>query len=285
MSRVYLDANVYNDILRENVAAEDVQAFRDATRSGELVLHLSLANLEEFLGVWHENRCLAVERLRLARDLAGFESLLKQPGDLLRDGMQAYASGGSQALPTLPRNARRRLARCLNRVASGSTTFDNEISQIVADVRAQKEAFNGQMAASRAEALARLTEACGPAVIRQLRFEEWWRFAAADWAQEFARPFGLADACRERGLEGLLTVRTVRLFVGTVMSLIYSQVVDGRQPDFGDGYDLWHVILASVADVFVTGDRRLAGHLTRIPAADGFRVVSSLRELLGSRGQ
>ncbi len=284
MKGVYLDANVYNDVVRGNVAAEEVQAFRDATRRGELTPHLSLADLEEFLGVWETDRRVALERLRLARDLVGFKGLLKQPGDLVRDEIQAYARGASPPPPTLPRRYRRYLSTCLNKVVEGSTNFDDLISRVVADVRANKEAFKAQMAQSRAQALAKLTGIYDPAVLRQLSFQKWWTAAAVNWAEDFARPFGLADACRQRGLDGLLTVRTIRVFVGTVMSLVHSQVAEGRQPDFGDGYDLWHAILASVADVFVTGDKGLAGHLARIPTADGFRVVTSLRELLtGSR--
>ncbi len=56
-------------------------------------------------------------------------------------------------------------------------------------------------------------------------------------------------------------------------------MVEGRQPDWEDGYDLWHTILGSVADVFVTFDKRLADHLVRVPV-EGFRVARSLRELL-----
>ena len=45
------------------------------------------------------------------------------------------------------------------------------------------------------------------------------------------------------------------------MSLVFAQVIgDGRQsrqPQQGDGYDMWHAVLASAADIFVTRDDRL----------------------------
>jgi hypothetical protein len=70
------------------------------------------------------------------------------------------------------------------------------------------------------------------------------------------------------------------------MSLIFSQIVgDGRQsrkPQSGDGYDLWHAVLASVADSFVTYDTRFAELLGRVPI-DNFRVFSSIPELLAVR--
>ncbi len=43
--------------------------------------------------------------------------------------------------------------------------------------------------------------------------------------------------------------------------------------------DLCHALLASAADVFVTGDERLASLLARVPL-DSFRVVVSLDALL-----
>jgi hypothetical protein len=88
-------------------------------------------------------------------------------------------------------------------------------------------------------------------------------------------------ACRARGFNGLLDVRAMRLCVGALMSLIFAQIVgDGsqsRQPKLGDAYDLWHAILASVADVFVTYDKRFSELLKRVPI--GFHVFSSVPEL------
>ncbi len=98
-------------------------------------------------------------------------------------------------------------------------------------------------------------------------------------AEDFADRLGLADACRLRGLDGLLRLRTVRLSVGVALSLMFSQVLQRREPHRSDGYDLWHATLASVADVFVTFDERLTGHLVRVPGDDGFRVVTTLRAL------
>ena len=76
-----------------------------------------------------------------------------------------------------------------------------------------------------------------------------------------------------------LDVRAVRLGVGAALSLVFFQVVERRQPDRGDGYDQWHAIQSSAADVFVTRDDRLARLLARVPI-EGFRAVTSLRDLL-----
>lgn len=83
-----------------------------------------------------------------------------------------------------------------------------------------------------------------------------------------------------KGAAGLLAVRTARLCVGVVMSQIHMEISVGRKAEFGDGYDIWHAILAATADVFVTRDDRLFNHLVRVPNVGGFRVVKSLREAL-----
>jgi hypothetical protein len=76
--------------------------------------------------------------------------------------------------------------------------------------------------------------------------------------------------------------------VGALMSLIFSQIVgegsQSRIPQRGDAYDLWHAILASVADAIVTYDERFAASLRRVPV-DGFRIFSSVPELLQSPPQ
>jgi hypothetical protein len=103
----------------------------------------------------------------------------------------------------------------------------------------------------------------------------------------FAEPHGCADACRKQGVEGLLRVLAVRLCVGVALFQIYPQVFGTRgqpnlrRPARGDGYDVWHVILSSTADVFVTFDRRLAEHVERIPDVP-VRVAGSAKDLLAA---
>jgi len=221
-----------------------------------------------------------VKRLRLARDLVGFDGMLKQPRDLLAEAIRAYAVGAPPPSPLIERPLRLSLKSVLNKVIDGSTKFNRVMAEIVADTKAQKAEFMTGMAQGRARTLAELTQKFDPRTLRQAPFEGFWAKGAPDYAFDFAQYLGLGDACRERGLEGLLAIRTVRFVVGYTMSLIYSQVIQGRAPDFGDKYDLWHATLASTADVFVTGDAKVAEHLARIPGVEGFRVVKSLGELL-----
>jgi hypothetical protein len=102
-------------------------------------------------------------------------------------------------------------------------------------------------------------------------------------ALRLADEAGLGSDCRRRGTAALLDVRPLRFATGALLSLIYAQTVgDGLQPcqpQISDGYDLYHALMASAADVFVTYDKRLADSLDLIPLAE-FRVVRSLDALL-----
>ena len=100
---------------------------------------------------------------------------------------------------------------------------------------------------------------------------------------------GLADACRQRGVEGLISLLVIRLAAGVSLAQMYAELVgtqgQPRKPDRKDGYDLWHAILASTANLFVTFDTRLADHVERIPDLSTPRVIRSVRELLEAVGR
>lgn len=275
--RVYFDTNVYGCI-----RPEEVEPLRAALEQRQITLLLSLTDVDELL---EGNRAAAMSRLRVARYLVGFDDILKQPRDLLGDAIRAYAAGEPPPSPLLPLDQRRLIAGYLYRIARGDTSLDHMVSEIVAGVRKLKDEFYSEMVQRLAQAREdwRLVNRN---MRRNTTFEAYWAAGALRWAEDYAAAIGLADACRERGLDGLLNIRTVRFCVGATMSWIYSLLVgrDGqRQPQPQDGYNLWHALLASAGDVFVTQDRGLADLLERVPVSD-FRVVRSLDALLDEGG-
>src|SRR2546426_10492082 len=85
MLRAYFDTNVYDAIEKGTLHGEDVEAIRVALKRREIVAPLSLSDIEELLGQWDTDRPATIRRLRVAGDLVGFDGILKQPSDLLRD--------------------------------------------------------------------------------------------------------------------------------------------------------------------------------------------------------
>lgn len=280
---VYIDANLYDHIEKgdrlppeHRVLAEHCAAFREARLSGCLSAYLSLTDVEELLGDWDrpERRPAAVRRLRHARDLVGFDSILKPPDILIAEAIRAYAEGlPAPSSYLLPGDEQRgRIVDMLTSVADGKDEYTGLVLEIVADIRARK-----------AESLAWMEDAT-----RQVRADiatlppdkrtpPWMDFRsdADDWPLALAAHDGFADACRARGVDGLLGARAVGLTVGAMQSMVYALSIEGRAPRIGDGYDLWHAQMASTAEVFVTHDGELARRLNRIPAV-GFTVVGSL---------
>lgn len=279
MRPIYFDTNIYDDIAK---TGKGVQALRAELARRKLVAILSIVNVEELIGDWDTNRPKTIRRLDVTRELVDFDNILKEPNVLLKEAIEGYATDGPRPPRTLPQDQLFVLSSCLHKVANGNAQLDPVLSRIVAEVRREKEIFKAMMKRARAQSRDEFTQRYEPRVLAQIPFEEFWSDAPL-WAEAFADHFGFGDLCRERGLEGLLEVRTVRSCVGAVKSLVYSQVANGRQPDLGDWHDVWHAILASVADVFVTRDKRLAEVLGRVPSND-CRVITSLDELLADRG-
>jgi hypothetical protein len=194
MSTVYCDVNVYNDVERGLISADEVQAFRAARSRGDITVLLSIPNIEEALGVWHSEPATARKRLQIVRDLAGFGSLLKQPSDLFADVIRAYAASGPEPSPLLARQQRLHFASVLDKIADGGgATYSGLITRILADVKALKEAFKASMSEGRAQSLTELTaQGYTRQDLRTMSFEGYFTRGAEEWAAGLADGIGRA---------------------------------------------------------------------------------------------
>jgi len=234
---MYLDVNVYNAVERDEIPVDEVEVFRAARQRGDISVLVGIPVIEEALGVWPTNPTMARRRLQILEAVAGFDHVLKQVADLFDDAIRAYAAGRPQPSPLLRWAHRKQLARIFRTIASGGgARYSGTIDALLAEVKHNKEAFKADMTASRAESLAQLAGRD----LSTTRFADYFHRGAADWASDFAEPSGAAAQCRERGLEGLLAIPTMRLAVGVSMSIVYSQVCEGHAPSFGDGYNRVH---------------------------------------------
>src|SRR5262245_42860875 len=275
VGKPFVDRNVFNQIEDRTISDVEARTLRVALRDGRLTARLSLTNLAELVGEWKYDRKAVARRLQIARDLVGFHGLLKEADDLFGDVLRAYADGLSQPSPVLPEAERQQAVRVFGSAASGNLKYAGGLSQLVNDVRTQREKLKTSLAMSRERATQRLSSRA----FRKSGFQDYWTRGAEEWAGIFADRFNLRESCESRGLAGLVRVRPMRLAVLWWMSLIFTHVARGRKPEIGDAYDFYHAILASTAEVFLTCDRRFAGHLSAVPT-DGFRVVRSVPDLL-----
>jgi len=285
MPSVYFDTTVYDDIAKDEIDPTRVDVVRRAIARRRLMAYLGLSTVEELLGQWETKRHEAVRRLQVARDLVGFNFLLKPSAELLAEDIRAYVDGVPAPPATISEARRRPLVSRLERIARGERDLDGEVAAIVEDVRHSKGRFltDGRQAQERVrERLRALGISIGD--LRALTWHDFFEQSMVPWTEAVvaAAPGdgkALLERCRRRGLDGLVARRRVRLCVGAMLSLVYAQDgPGGRRARRSDGYDLWHAAAASVVDIFVTDDGALREQLARVPV-DALRVIS-LQELV-----
>jgi hypothetical protein len=289
MPRAYFDTTVPSWIVDGKVPADEVAALAAAFTRKALIAPAGPVILDELIGELEIDRAAMIQKLTVLRQFDTFHGMLKMPSDILKEAIEAYAAGAEPPPVSAPEGDRRRVVAVLVDVIAGSRKYDADLKEAVGSVEGLKNSWFSKMFEAQGQALT--DPEWGPRIgeARQtMPFEDFFEGTAAALAERLADSIGCGDRCRGRGIDGLLKVPAVRLCVGVVKSQIYTQIVgtrgqpDVRRPHRGDGYDVWHAILASTADVFVTFDGRLADHVERIPDVGNPRVARSVEALLAA---
>lgn len=274
MEKVYFDTNVFDHIHKGiGVTGDERLILRSAVDAGKISILISYLNIEEALSALKSCPDTGIAGIRLILDLADWQRPVKKANILLSDDMRYYARDEvlSEPFITLSPEMESNLRELLN---PNQQDIKTKMLQVIKEIQQQKEGFKSGMSAIRNKWLTDVKKLKG----KRPSFKEFWERYAEDLTECFAERAGVLDACKKRGINGLLRVRSVRLCVGVNLSLIYAQHFEGRTPDMGDSRDMQHAILASAADSFVTQDRKFAGLLTRIPI-EKFEIMN-LRDLI-----
>ena len=286
MPRVYCDNTFYDSIAkrRSGFAPKDVDEFR-ALSGHAIRSYFSPVNGDEILTQWASDPAGALQRLVIARDLVGFDNILKQPSDLLRDEILAYGRGLSSPPMTMARSQAELFDRELRAVAKGGPDAGPLAAQVAADVTRLKDDDKKPMVDAQREVLTAMRWVDQtPEDRASVTFEKFRADFGTALIEGYADSLGVGDKCRHRGIPALLKRRAVEFLVGAQAAWVYTVTVpqgglETRQVDRNDGYDNWHALMAAAADIFVTGDERLAVRMKWLNIAD-FTVVKTLRELL-----
>ncbi len=265
MIRVYFDRNVWQDIFETGggITAVDVKSLRDAVRHGKVGCIVSMTTLEETLAMAESRPLRALAEIQFIIGLAGQSKnirkarLVKEAGDLLDDDIRAYAR--NEQTPG------RYVFHDLSPMQGALMRNDRRLDEFFKTVREQKEAFYRYTQRLRQHLAS--PESGRIELVEDARrsFGEYFQTHAAWFARSLADHAGVLNSAENRGIDGLLDLPSVRMAVGANLSLVYAQIFENRAPDRGDSRDVHHAIAASVADVFVTNDTRLAPRLARIP--------------------
>ncbi len=266
---VYLDTNVFDHLERRSsgVTEEDLFRFGRAVKLDHLRVVISFLAIEETLLFIPSNPQRADARVKLMLDLGDKRLFALGQEEIMNHDIQAYAHGTSVLSPFMMMDPRTEFhIRNYSKPAGGYLT---DLQDLIEDVRRDKMAFQSFLEKGKKK-LKPMADAIG---VKQYPFESylvnnsWWL------AESLAERAGVLPEAKQRGIDGLLKVKSIGVAVGAGLSLIYSHDFEGRAPKPGDSRDLLHAVVASTAEVFVTNDESLETILTRIPV-DGFKVMS-----------
>jgi hypothetical protein len=276
----YFDTNPFDNLLKLNrLAATDLAELRSAIRRQQLAVVSNVLNLQETIDALHSNTPeVIVPQLDLIASLIDWGRFVKPSDWLLRDDIKHFAWCGEPSSPFLRESVVEIVRDAVADIVRGRLPID-DFDDVVRKSAWQKTAFALGLESDNAEAASMMERLREDGLLPE--FNDVFAIAAQDFAYHIAAKVGYAEECKGRGLDQLLSVRSVRMAVGSGLSVIYHRAFENKKlkRPLGTSRDLQHVVCAAAAaDVFVTHDRELSSLVSRVPLR-GFRVLT-VSELL-----
>jgi len=268
---VYFDTNVFDHIHKGiGVTEDDRLALRSAVKTGRISLVLSFLNLEEVLSSMESSPSQANAELQLILDLADWQRVVKPPNMLLGDDICCYAKGEDLPDPFIAIDPV--IQSNLRALMNPSQKEINDLWPVIREAQQQKENFVSRMKEANEKVLPYAKDFLRKSHGRSPNWLDYWIRLEEGFAEGFAEHEKVLDACKQRGIKGLLALRSVRMAVGASISLAYAETFEKRTPKIGDSRDMQHAILAAATDTFVINDKSFARLLGRVPIND-FQVL------------
>jgi hypothetical protein len=108
--------------------------------------------------------------------------------------------------------------------------------------------------------------------------DEYWQDHSIRALEVIAENCGVLEQCRNRGIENLLQLRSVRIGVFANVSMGYALTFERSSVESGYSRDMHHAIYSAATGVFITHDRKFRRILSRMTFPN--YSVMSLKELL-----
>lgn len=265
---VYLDTNAYFDLIddsRESKRYMDALSRLLVNKRIEIVL--SLLNIEEAAANFANDPDQVRRQIGLMRGLSSTRCLLKPPSKLILE--QSRCCVKEDPLPSLFLDAEDS-QKGLDMLESPDFNQGLKILSVIEETRRVRSSHLETMRELDAEFRQRNESLKDNG--RPPKFGCFLAVTEPALVRRFAEMAGVLEESEEQGLEKLLELRSVRLWVGDMSSRMYACWHEGRVPKPSDSADSMHAISASAADIFVTRDREFTRLLSRIPL-DGFQVT------------
>jgi len=274
----YLDTNVFDHLYKKiGCSSADIANLRKAVYGRGLSMPISIHVLEELLLDRKATPQELVARVKLTLSIANIRRLVKPCDQLIADDIRSYAAHGQPDRPLVGAQTQNAITQGIAElIESDGEEFSEDIAEALEETRQRQDRFLQGM-----KILLREIASQVETIPANVGFDDFFQRAAPAAAESFAHRAGVLDACRERGIEGLLKIQSLRAVVGIALSLIYGQIFEDWTPLPGDpNYFLHAPSAAATAEVLVSDDSRLREAIERIPLAN-FRVTS-LAEFLAA---
>ena len=210
---VYFDTNVFDHIYKGIDVTESGQLLlRAAVETGRISILLSVLNLEETIGVLEKSHAHAIAVLQLMAGLVEKKQIVKPPDMFLRDDIQRYAQGDDLLQPFISLDPV--IQSNLEVLTNPGQNDIDELLVIVKEVQKEKEAFVMAMREANAKVLAYAKQFLRRYHGKPPDWKDYWESLAERFAEGFVEREKLLDSCRNRGIKGLLALRSVRMAVG-----------------------------------------------------------------------
>jgi hypothetical protein len=280
MVTAYLDTCVFDNLLKRNgFGGSHLSELRAAIGEKRLAIVANILNLQETLDAINSaTPGIVVQQIKFIARLVDWDRFVKPCDMLLTDDIRHFSWCGEAANPLLAPQIVRVLRAATFDLIDGKMRPE-ELDDVVREDFQQKKKFADILEENHAQTAPQVEQLRDQGVFPA--FPEFFDVTASSFAVALARKGGRADECENRGLEGFLAVRSVRMAVGHAMSIVYRRAFENRKlrRSLGTSRDLQHSPCAAAsADLFVTHDRELAELVRRVPMRR-FRVCT-LRELL-----
>jgi hypothetical protein len=267
----YLDTNVFDHLYKKiGCTSANIAELRKAIYGRSLSMPIGIHVLEEILLNRRASPQELVARVKLTLSLASIRRMVKPCDQLIADDIRSYAATGQPDRPLVSVQIQNAITQGIAElIESDGEEFSEEIAEALDETRQRKEHFLQGMRVAQQQ-LTALVETL-PA---RMSFEDYFQRAAGMTVERFAQRAGVLEGCRERGIAGLLKIRSVRAAVGIALSYIYGQIFEGWATAPSDSIDLLHgPSAAATAEIFVTNDHRLRAAIERV-ALEDLRVMN-----------
>jgi hypothetical protein len=264
----YLDTNAFDHIYKKiGCTGADIANLRKAIYGRQLSIRLSIHTLEEILlGRKVSPQALAAQ-IKLTLSLASSRTLVKPCTQLLLDDIRAYAARGEADRPFVRGDTQNAVADGIAAlIESDGEELEDDFIAVLEQVRQEKQHFLAALEHARQEAESVPRPASG-----WTSFEQYFEAAAPPVIEALTKRAGVTHSCRERGLDGLLKIKSVRMSVGAVLAISYAHMSSSSA---ANSISLHHAAsAAAVAKTFVSEPPASRDLLAQVPM-EGLSLTS-----------